>query len=873
MATISGGVCNTYIHMDLIVTETAVSVANNTSTLSWRLVGYMGSGGTSAHWYSNSYHAINVNINGTAVYSLANTTQKSISIGTDSSQSSPVTVASGTVTVPHNNDGSKSCNCMFSCVYRYNSAFSWKGSTSVKLSVIARATQPTVSASSVDMGSGITINMPRAVAGFTHTLTYKFGNLSGTIGSGLGTSKTWTVPLDFANQIPSATSAKCTVTCKTYNGSTVIGAKTVTFTAAVPSSIIPAISNISYDDPTGYAGKYGGFVIGKSKLKVSVTAGGAYGSKIQSYSIKANGKTLTVNNSDFGIYTGGTSVTATVIDSRGRGIGSTVKIPSQAILSYAAPKVSVSVCRCNSGGTADSAGAYMKITVSGTITALNSKNTKSFEISYKKSVESTWTKYSAYTGGYTYSASVVIAADSNYSYDVRVTAKDDFETSTAAASVPTAYVLIDYRHTGKGIAFGKVSEHDNFDVNMDMTLRGKLSVTDAISAASFKTTSGNVEAAANIYAGAMSDTVTRSVYARNSLRSIRMLAGSNGVIGLYNDTNDVYILQSSTANAIQIGESTKTGSVTLSHTSGRFIANGNGVEIFGGTPYIDFHFGSSGQDYTSRIIESESGVLMSMGTFGTNRNIRFGFESSSTTFAVTSKWKDGNQHNVVERNADGLSSFFGWAGSDTYATRTVLRGRSIEFNAAGDIIPSNDNKNYLGNSAHRFKQIFAATGAISTSDRNQKRNIVYDLDKMNAVFDSLKPCSFYHMGGDRMHFGLVAQDVEQALADNGMSINDIGLVCRDHMYHDGETGEKIYHYNADGAPEYRYGLRYEELHGLVIIQVQQLKEEVPHIRQLEKRMKEAEGKIDELEKKIDELTSKFARYVENADAKGTESME
>lgn len=457
MATISGGVCNTYIHMDLIVTETAVSVADNTSTLSWQLVGYMESGGTSAHWYSNSYHAINVNINGTAAYSLANTTQKSISIGTNSSQSNPVTIASGTVTVPHNNDGSKSCNCSFSCGYRYNSAFSWSGSASVKLSAIARATLPTVSVSSVDMGSGITINMPRAAASFIHTLTYNFGNLSGTIGSGLGTSKTWTVPLEFANQIPTATSAKCTITCKTYNGSTAIGTKTVTFTAAVPSSIVPVISNISYDDPTGYAGKYGGFVIGKSKLKVSVAAGGAYGSKIQSYSIKANGKTLTVNNSDFGIYTGGTAVTATVIDSRGRGIGLTVKIPSQAILSYTAPKVSVSVCRCNSDGTADSAGAYMKVTASGTITALNSKNTKSFDISYKKSVESTWTKHSAYTGGYTYSASVVIAADSNYSYDVRVTAKDDFETSKAAASVPTAYVLIDYRYTGKGIAFGNLN--------------------------------------------------------------------------------------------------------------------------------------------------------------------------------------------------------------------------------------------------------------------------------------------------------------------------------------------------------------------------------------------------------------------------------
>ncbi len=820
MATISGGACNTYIHMDLIVTETSTSTADNTSTLAWKLIGYMGSGGTSAHWYSNNYHKISVNINGVVVYSLANTTQKAISIGTDRSQSNPLIIASGTVTVRHNNDGSKSCTCSFSCVYRYNSAFSWSGSASVKLSAIARATQPAVSSVSVDMGSEITINMPRAVGSFTHTLTYNFGSLSGTIGSGLGTSKTWTVPLTFANQIPSATSGKCTITCKTYNGSTIIGTKTIAFTAAVPGGIVPAINNISYDDPTGYAGKYGGFVIGKSKLKVSVSAGGVYGSKIQSYSIKANGKTLTANNADFGIYTGGTAVTATVIDSRGRGIGSTAKIPSQAILSYTAPTVSVSVQRCNSDGTADNAGAYMKVSVSGNITALNSKNGKSFELQYKKSVESSWTKHSAYTSGYTYTAGVVIAADSNYSYDVQIIAKDDFETSTATASVPTAYVLIDYRYTGKGIAFGKVSEQDNFDVNMDMLLRGSLSVTGG-----------------SVVVGTTSDTVNRSVYARNRLRSVRLLANASGVIGLYNDTDAVFLLQSSTANAIQIGEADKCSSIKLSHTNGYASFAGNGMELYGGTPYIDFHFGNS-TNYTSRIIESESGVLMSMGTFGSNKNIRFGCESASTTYAVMSIFKDGNRHNVVERNADGLSCYFGWLGTSGYASNTTLRGNTIKLQARSNtIIPYADNSYYLGNGSYRFKQIFAVNGSIATSDRAQKRDIDYNLEKMDAVFDALKPCSFFRVGGDRQHWGLIAQDVEQTLLDHGLTLDDVGIVCRDHVYIDEEDSGKLYQYNDDGTPRYNYGLRYEELHGLEVWQIQRLK-----------------GRLAELEKKIAELT-------------------
>ena len=39
MATISGNVCNTYVHMDLVVTETATSTENNTSTVTWKLIG------------------------------------------------------------------------------------------------------------------------------------------------------------------------------------------------------------------------------------------------------------------------------------------------------------------------------------------------------------------------------------------------------------------------------------------------------------------------------------------------------------------------------------------------------------------------------------------------------------------------------------------------------------------------------------------------------------------------------------------------------------------------------------------------------------------------------------------------------------------
>ena len=133
MATISGNVCNSYVHIDLIITEMKTNVDGNLSEVMWKLVGYLGSGASSSHWYSNSYHSINVSINGSTVYSLPNTTQKLISIGTSTSASSTVTIASGSTTVPHNSDGSKTCACSFSVVYKYNSAFAWNLNDPLKM--------------------------------------------------------------------------------------------------------------------------------------------------------------------------------------------------------------------------------------------------------------------------------------------------------------------------------------------------------------------------------------------------------------------------------------------------------------------------------------------------------------------------------------------------------------------------------------------------------------------------------------------------------------------------------------------------------------------------------------------------------------------
>lgn len=188
------------------------------------------------------------------------------------------------LTVKHNADGTKTV----SIPWYWNVNSPWgqyvkpSGSFDYTITTIPIATTPTVSVSSINMGSSLTISMPRASSSFTHTLKYSMGNQSGTIGSGLGTSASWTVPYSLAYAIPNAKSGTCTITCETWSGGTWVGSKSVTFTANVPedANTKPSVSCIATPvSSLGDAFK-GLFIQGLTQIKTEISASGKYGAGI-----------------------------------------------------------------------------------------------------------------------------------------------------------------------------------------------------------------------------------------------------------------------------------------------------------------------------------------------------------------------------------------------------------------------------------------------------------------------------------------------------------------------------------------------------------------------------------------------------------------
>ena len=457
------------VSLSMEITQNSQNVANNTSNVTVKTI---------ITWNYGSWNALgecygSITIDGIA-YNFTG-----IKFNTGQTTNGSQTIMTKTVDVAHNADGTKNLAVSTSFYTGISTQGTKTASASKVLTTIPRATTPSLSAASTAMGSAVTIYTPRASSGFTHTLTYAFGSASGTIATGVGTSYAWTIPLSLANQIPNATSGIGTITCYTYSGSTLIGTKSINFTATVPSGVVPSISAIALSDPTGYATTYGAYVQNKSKIKVAVTAAGSYSSSIRSVSITANGVTVATNPYTSNVITasgGSKTVSVTVTDSRGR---TATKTANYTVISYTSATVtSLSANRCLQDGTVDEDGEYMKITYAGSITALNNKNTKSFKVEYKEHNSTTWTTALTYTDSYTASGSVVVAASTEKSYDVRFTVTDAFGASASLTTVTTAFTLIDFNKSGKAMAIGKVSEIDNtFEVALPMI--GKKITTEA----------------------------------------------------------------------------------------------------------------------------------------------------------------------------------------------------------------------------------------------------------------------------------------------------------------------------------------------------------------------------------------------------------
>lgn len=109
------------------------------------------------------------------------------------------------------------------------------------------------------------------------------------------------------------------------------------------------------------------------------------------------------------------------------------------------------------------------------------------------------------------------------------------------------------------------------------------------------------------------------------------------------------------------------------------------------------------------------------------------------------------------------------------------------------------------------------------SDLRIKNSIDYDLASYEAFFLALKPSTFKYNKGTsgRKHFGFIAQDVEQAMLDTGLTSDQLAALVKD----------PVKEILSDGITDYRYSIRYGELIALNTHMIQKLYQMVEELLQ------------------------------------------
>jgi hypothetical protein len=343
------------------------------------------------------------------------------------------------------------------------------------------------SAKDIYFGDKVSITWTPSASEFAYKLKFVLGSYTyttGVLSPNRTTAYTYnglTVPISAASNIPNSVSGSMAVTITQYKSSnsteTVGSSVTKNFKVTLKDNIIPTISTYSAsldNSNNASVAAWGIGLVGYSKIKLSASASGIYGSTIKSFTISGD-YTATVSGSSLN-YTGGTlsssgnkSFNIICTDSRGRK-SSAVTTDIISILPYTPPKlVSLSTAK-EEYGDANILNDRMVVTANWEYDTINGHNSASGIAYYKESFASEWFPHSGIVNNNTPFILSELQLDDVKSYNIKVVVTDSVGNSSDKSSFSsTTQVLLDFRAGGKGLGIGKICENDGMEVSMDAT--------------------------------------------------------------------------------------------------------------------------------------------------------------------------------------------------------------------------------------------------------------------------------------------------------------------------------------------------------------------------------------------------------------------
>ncbi|HEL1637020.1 TPA: hypothetical protein TXL46_002185, partial [Streptococcus suis] len=443
------------LYLNVYIEPGAQNIAANTTVVNWRITVSR----TGAYLTRNEQgdSTLSLDINGGRVHTSNPRWRTS---------GEEFLMASGSTTVGHNADGTKSFP--FSATFNPNNGLHGVITVSGNIGLATIPRSSSVSVGIGTIGNALTININRQSSSFKHTVRYVWGNKSETIATNVDTSTTWTIPLDFANDIPDSTSGTGTIYVDTYSGSTKTGTQSTAFTASVPDSIKPSLTGFTLVDGNTAART---LIPGEQQFVQIVSniavhfgqATGAYGSTITSYHAEIVGKNQSTsqNGGSLGImnYHGQVTIRARVTDSRGR-TSNTIE-RTVTVLEYFAPALNFSVER--SGATSSTFSILRNARIAPLTVGGSQRNimTLTFRVAPADSYNYT-TDNGPASGTFTTLASLTNSLanlsgtySSDKSWDVIGILEDKFTRSEFKIKVSTEAVVFSYEK-GNRFAVGKI---------------------------------------------------------------------------------------------------------------------------------------------------------------------------------------------------------------------------------------------------------------------------------------------------------------------------------------------------------------------------------------------------------------------------------
>ncbi|MBS8056146.1 DUF859 family phage minor structural protein [Streptococcus suis] len=433
------------------------NIANNSSNVAWRVT--VSRTGAYLTYNESGSSTLTVTVNGVRV----NTSNPRWS-----TSGQEVTLASGTTTITHDANGSKTISA--SATFNPDNGVHGVITTTGSLALPTIPRTSSLSFGAITLGSAVTLNVARSDSSFTHTIRYAWGSTSGTIATNVATSTSWIPPLSLATHIPNNTSGVGTLYIDTLSGTKNIGTKSYPFIATLPTSVKPTFTSLTLTDANTAARALlsgNNFLQIISNIQVNFNgASGSYSSTITGYKAEIVNRNLVTNSNGgtLGImnFSGSATIRASVVDSRGR--WSDTRDVTINVIEYFAPVLSFTAQRTRQTPNIIQIVRNAKIasiTLSG-----SQKNimTLSFKVAPLGSTSYTADNGSAsgsWTTQHTLSNSAANMAGNypaNKSFTIIGTLSDKFTSVEFSATVATESVVMSYDKDGR-VGVGKIAEN------------------------------------------------------------------------------------------------------------------------------------------------------------------------------------------------------------------------------------------------------------------------------------------------------------------------------------------------------------------------------------------------------------------------------